>query len=147
MIIGIYNKNWSDRMKLLNFFLFFIFLGFFTSLLADDNTIEEEIKEIQHAPKEKRIALMNELKIQMAQMSFYERSHVIDILKKSQQDQRGAAIQTQQVIEARKQEQAQDVQAQTYAHLTQYQSYLQAASKEVHRRLIDPIVNPLPLGH
>jgi len=116
-------------------------------LLADDNTIEEEIKEIQHAPKEKRIALMNELKIQMAQMSFYERSHVIDILKKSQQDQRGAAIQTQQVIEARKQEQAQDVQAQTYAHLTQYQSYLQAASKEVHRRLIDPIVNPLPLGH
>ena len=133
-------------MKLLNFFLFLMFVGVFTSVSADDRAFEKQIKEMQDAPKEKRVVLMNELKIEMAQMSFFERSHVVDLLKKSRDTKLQRVMQTQQMIETRKQEQAQEIQAQTYAHLTQYQSYLQAVSQEVQTKLINPGTSPFPLN-
>jgi len=133
-------------MKLFNFFLFLMFIGSFMSLSASDITLKQQIQEIQNAPKEKRVTLMNELKMQMAKMSLFERNHVVDLLKKSQDTYAQTTMQTQQIINTRIQEQAQEVQAQTYAHLTEYQSYLQAVSSELQTRYIDPGTSPLPLS-
>jgi septum formation inhibitor MinC len=129
-------------MKLVQYVFLLMIAGGCTLVSAEDITLKQQIKEILDAPKEQRVKLMNNFKQQLAQMDFFQRSDAIALL---QQAQHNTLTQTQQIIEARKQENAQEMQVQSYTHLTQYQSFLQRAAQDAQRKLpipTDPISFP-----
>jgi len=123
-------------------FLFLMVVGFSCAAFGSEVSIDKQIQAMQSAPQEHRYELMNVLKKEMAEMSLVERSHITDLLEKNREMQIQDRVQTQQMIEARKQELAQEMQSQTAMRLSEYQSFLQRVSQEVNTRLIDPIVNP-----
>lgn len=129
-------------MKQVTPLLFLMLMGAFCTAFGSEIRIEKQIQAIQNAPQEQRYELMNALKKEMAEMTLIERSHIADILEQKRNSQINNTLQTQQMIEARKQELAQEMQSQTASRLSEYQSFLQRVAQEVHTRLIDPIVNP-----
>ncbi len=131
-------------MKQVTPLLFLMLMGVSCTATAfgSDISIDKQIQAIQNAPQEQRYELMNALKKEMAEMNLIERSHIADLLEEKRNSQINTTLQTQQMIEARKQELAQEMQSQTASRLSEYQSFLQRVAQEVNTRLIDPIVNP-----
>ena len=129
-------------MKQLIPLLFLMLMGISCAAFGSEVSIDKQIQAIQNAPQEQRFELMNALKKEMAEMSLIERSHIADFLEQKRNLQIHNTLQTQQMIEARKQELAQEMQSQTATRLSEYQSFLQRVTQEVNTRLVDPIVNP-----
>jgi len=123
--------------------LFLILMGTACAAFSSELTIAKEIQAIQDAPQEERFRLMNALKKEMAEMSFMQRRYTSDLLEEKRNIQQAdTSLQTQQMVEARKQELAQEMQAQTASRLSEYQSFVQRVSQELNTRIVDPVVNP-----
>ena len=68
--------------------LLLVILGNLTVSIAD-LSIDEKIENIKNAPAEKRVEMMNQFKLQMAQMNQQERSNAINKLQEKIQNKQG----------------------------------------------------------
>ncbi len=67
-------------MKQLHHWILVLLCGTFTSLCAE--SVNDQIEAIMKAPPQKKVALMNKLKVQLAAMNEEERSKAISALQK-----------------------------------------------------------------
>lgn len=66
------------------------FLGAVALSLFSNESLDEQIEAIKNAPPEKRAAMMNNLKLQIAKMNEEQRANVIESMRQSMSQKRGA---------------------------------------------------------
>ncbi len=127
-------------MRYLFFIPFLMLSAVVIPLSANQKGFQQQIDAVLSAPKEQRVVLMNNLKQKIAKMNFIARSKAIMVLK----NRMGSQMQQEQMIEARKQQHAQELEAQMYANLSEYQSFFQRLRQQVQNDLSIPTIPSNP---